>query len=184
MTERGRAKAAPPGPRARGQEASPGPAQKAKEGLNWGGVTLPRVASTPGKASLGAKLGWLPKGFLWPLPGSQGQGERPIPRGLSRPRPGSRPISIRKRHETSAPSISAAGSGRLRAAGAIADRKGAELSGAAHTPRGSIPAGRSVRHHRPPVGGANEIVVGRGRHREYRRWGRFGRRGASRARQG
>src|SRR5262249_39555331 len=80
-------------------------------------------------------------------------------------------ISVRKRHETSAPSISAAGSGRLRAASAIADRKGAELSGAAHTPRGPIPAGRSVRHHRPPVGGANEIVVGRGRHREYRRRG-------------
>src|SRR6516165_4066739 len=85
-------------------------------------------------------------------------------------------ISIRKRHETSAPSISAAGSGRLRAASAIADRKGAELSGAAHTPRGSIPAGRSVRHHRPPVGGANEIVVGRGPQEKSRGGGRGGRR--------
>src|SRR5262249_29128322 len=80
----------------------------------------------------------------------------------------------RKRHETSAPSISAAGSGRLRAAGTSADPEGAELSDAAHTPRGSIPAGRGVRHHRSPVGGPNEIFVRRGRHPEQRRQGRVG----------
>src|SRR5262249_61999964 len=88
-------------------------------------------------------------------------------------------ISVRKRHETSAPSISAAGNGRLRTPGAIADRKGAELSDAAHTPGGSVPTGRGVRHHRSPVGGPNEVFARRGRDREYRRRGRVRRRGAS-----
>src|SRR5262249_57457976 len=83
-----------------------------------------------------------------------------------------------EQNETSAPSFSASGRRRLCSLGAIADRQGTTLSDAANTPRGSISSGRSLRHGWPPVGRADEIPTGHGRHREYRWWRRFGRRGA------
>ena len=48
------------------------------------------------------------------------------------------------------PPISATGRGRRRAAGRVAHRPGASLSGAADPAGGSVPAGRRVRRGRPP----------------------------------
>ena len=70
-------------------------------------------------------------------------------------------------HETSPPTISASGSGRCRAAGRLADRKGANLSDAAGPHRRRFCRRRRNRHRRAPdrpmaVGAARPAI----RHRE------------------
>src|SRR5260221_1296872 len=58
--------------------------------------------------------------------------------------------------ETSTPPFSASGRERFRSAGPLRDRQRAKLSDATDTARGPVSSGRSIRHDRPPVGGADE----------------------------
>src|SRR5262245_19616897 len=75
-------------------------------------------------------------------------------------------VAGRERHETSSSPISASGRGRRRAAGGLADRRRAKLSGAADQARGSVSAGRRLRPRRPPMGGTGETAARHGRGRE------------------
>src|SRR5258706_9904743 len=84
--------------------------------------------------------------------------------------------------ETSTPPFSASGRERFRSAGPLRDRQRAKLSDATDTARGPVSSGRSIRHDRPPVGGADENSARHAGDREYRGWWRLPRRGAGLAR--